>query len=400
MNYFIHQLDDNDCGPACVKMLMANIYKSSSYLYYPDAYCMKNPSLRDLMKLALREGIKLSVSRIEKKEDLFKEKINSPFLATLVENKTLHMVMIKKVKPKSILVYDPKRGIHWCKKEEFISKWNGYLMEVVSAEERREKYKVRKLDIIPRPLICTTLVFQLLSLLSLLMAMFFIDKNYSYIIPIILFSLYIVFEFIYQRTIMASLKSFDDRILVQDFMFNRDKFKEYYEPMSKFKIILISSPIKLLASIVIIVFGIFILGINSLYNLIILGLIFGFQILFKYLDKRYLEIHRTDLENLEKDLFKDEKLDDIKFKEQVLNLNHESYQIVSYMNLKKYFMLFITIALCLVYQAITGFMSINFMLFHVFLYVYLQENFDKILETSKIIEQYRYYKCLYLYHFR
>ena len=61
--------------------------------------------------------------------------------------------------------------------------------------------------------------------------------------------------------------------------------------------------------------------------------------------------------------------------------------------------IFVTIILCLIYQGFIGEISLNFMLFHFFIYIYLQENFDKILNVNKIINDIKYYKCLYLYYF-
>ena len=399
-NYYIKQIGDKDCSLTCLKMLMATIYKNDAYLYYPEATDINSANLKRITQIAKKEGISLSAYRMQDKAEIFKEELANPLLITFKEEEGLHMVMLKTIMPNKVEIYDPKRCIYWLDKESFLAKWDGYLLEIVDAREPAVKFYNRPVEFIPRHLVGLTVVFQILSLLSLLFAMFFMDKNYSYLIPIILFICYLIFEFCYQLTIKQSLKRFDELRLHKDYVRCRSKFKDYYLTMEKFKSILISTPIKLVASIITIIFGVFILGINSLYNLGIIAILFSVQIVFKILDKKYLESNRSELENLERNLINSDNENEEKFIKNLECLNRKSYKLVGYLNLKKYILLFLTIALCIAYQSITGYVSLNFILFHIFLYSYLEENLDKILDMSDFITEYRYYKCLYTYYFK
>ena len=169
--------------------------------------------------------------------------------------------------------------------------------------------------------------------------------------------------------------------------------------MNRFKYSIISYPIQIISCLLILSFGIFVLAINNLGNLIILGITFVLQIAFFLFEKLKFRRKLNYLEVLEKRLtnYSNENVDD--FKINMTKLNEETYKCVSYYNFKKYLLIFVTIILCLIYQGFIGEISLNFMLFHFFIYIYLQENFDKILNVNKIINDIKYYKCLYLYYF-
>lgn len=397
MRYYVKQIGQKDCGFTCLKMLLAMYHKNKDYLYYPSPQIESYYSLKDIILLAKKEKLTLKATRVIDKFEFYDYKTRKPFLAPVKNENALHMVLVKRVGKKKLLVYDPALGIYNISKEEFIKKWNGEMLEVDEVEE--SKFKKEKIKILPNSYVCVTLFFQVVSFLFLVLATLFIDKNFSFLISFSLFLGYVITEFIYQRFIIKSFKYFDNNILMNDYSLKRKSIKKYFEPMNKFKFTAISSPIQHLNCALILCFGIFILTYNDLANLIIISIIFFAQVCFKIYEKHYLDINITQLELCEKKIFYNEAEDKVDFISSIKKLNDETYKIISYFNFKKYFLMFFSLACCLIYQGFMGNITINFMLFHFFLYIYLEENFDKLLNINKYVDELKYYKCLYLYHF-
>ena len=398
MSYYIEQIGENDCGIASLKMLLAILYKNKDFLYYPQKERNISYNYKELMQIASKEGVNLGVSKVVDKNDIFTYKTKNPFLISIKVENSLHLVLVKKIKRNKLLIYDPKNGIYWLKKEELINIWNGDIIE--ANEIRGSTFKANKINVYPKSFMFLTMIFEMLSFLALFMAMFFVDKDFSFLIPLILFAVYIIFEFIYQKIIVLALKYFDNTILYRNYLDNRNNFKEYYLEMNNYKTLIISTPINFIASLMLIIFGLIILGMNNYLNVIILIIVFAIQIGFRLFDKKYLNRKRSNLKNIEKNLFNNKQLTEQEFKENISNLNDGTYNFVTYVNFKKYFLVFITIALCLIYLGITGFVSLNFLLFHFFTYIFLQDQFDKILDLQKGFEKIKTYKCLYLYYFK
>ena len=397
MKYYIKQIGEKDCGVTCVKMLLAIVYKNTDYLYYPHVNVETSSSLRDLINLAKKEGVIIKASRIIDKKALFKKTVSCPFLIVINKKDNLHMVLIKKITKSRVKVYDPSSGIYWISKNNLFKIWNGEILEVSNI--LTSNFKLKKIRVYPKYFFWITILFQFLSLLSLITATFFIDKKFSFMISFLLFLSYIIFELLYQKIIILSLKYFDNQIFLEECFFKRQDFNKYYLPMSKFKFSLVSTPVKFISSFFMLVFGCIILGINNYWSLLILAITFAFQYIFKKIDNKFYKTKKNNLENIENKLLSNSNINGDEFKNEVKALNSQSYECISYNNFKRYFLIFLTICLSLIYIGFTGFISINYMFFHFFIFVFLQEQFEKIIEIDNDIENIKYYKCLYFYHF-
>ena len=77
---------------------------------------------------------------------------------------------------------------------------------------------------------------------------------------------------------------------------------------------------------------------------------------------------------------------------------NKTYRYVNLENLKNYIVIFIAGILSLVYSSLSDSISLNFILFHLFMYLTLSKNVAKIVEIVMHQEEYKYYKCLYKYY--
>ena len=397
MSYFIKQLGDKDCGYTCIKMILSMSYKKSDFLYLNEPDIDRSASLRELMIFARKEGLDLGAYRAVDKNELFTKKANVPLLLPIAKGNLLHMIVVRKIYKKHILVQDPASGIYFMSKKKLLSIWNGEYLEII--EKNGSNFKLKKKHFVPPWMTCLTIFFEILSFLSLITALYFIDGKQSFYGSLALFMAYIIFEFVYRKILISSMKKFDKNLEIEKLAFNGRDFKRRYTDITKLKVLSVSNPVQLLSIIMMTVFGIVVLGINSPFNLISIGAILLFQFIFRIFEKTTYEYKRNKIDVIENDLASSVNLSTNKFLERLNLLNKETYSYISYCNLKKYVMVFLIIALSLLYVNLSNVNSLNFMLFHFFFYLYLNDNFEKILNFSKNYEEYKRYKALYLYYF-
>lgn len=396
MQYYIHQLGDKDCGYTSVKMLLAHLYKRYDFLYYPEPSISTSTSLRDLMSYAKKEGVSLGAFRTISKDLFFKQK-KKMILIPIKENDMFHMVLVKKILKKKSLIYDPMSGIHFIKNKNLVDIWDGEYLEVLNVEG--SNFHLRKMRVVPKIFTFLTMFFEFVSFASLIIALYFIDGTIPFYLSLGLFLSYIIFEFIYQKILIETMKYFDKHTMVGEFALNRQDFKSRYANMTQFKVLAISNPIQIFSLILMCSLGIMVLGINSIYNLISIGIVFLFQIIFKLFENYKMGNRYNRISSLENDLGSLCRTSNTTFLSKINELNNETYRYVSFCNFKKYVMVFLIIALSFLYCSLTKNFSVNFMLFHFFFYLYINDDFEKIINFSKNFEDFKYYKALYLYYF-
>lgn len=397
MKYFINQIGSKDCGYACLKMLMAIVYKRKDFLFYPIGDIDTSYSLKDLMGIAAKEGVSISAYRAQKKEDIFKKMVKAPFLIPVKSGDLLHMLLVRKVRRRKVYVFDPKNGAYWIKKEKLLDIWNGEILEATA--HTGSDFNVKKTKLIPFKTQFFTIFSQIMSFLSLVVALYFINEEISFLVPLGFLLTYIILEFIFERILVSGMKNFDKQTLIPEFSSNRRNFKERYIKMNKFKSMIFANPVQFVGTAMISLFALVLLGINSYLNLIGFGIIFLFQIGFHFIFKYYFKYRRNGLEELEKELNASVYASKEEFNDKLKRLNEETYKYVSLSNSKKYLMTFLIFAISLFLMALSGNISINFMLFHFFIMVYLFENIEKLLNVSENLEEYNKYKALYLFYF-
>ena len=399
MKYYIKQLGDNDCGITSLKMLLAMTYKNKDFLYYPHGDIKRKVTLGELIKIAENEGVTLLAYRYQDKNDLFNSKKKTPMLILFKgKDGQLHMVVLKKILKKSVKIYDPATGIYKLSHQNLFKLWNGEVLEVLEA--RGSDFKPQKVKVYPKRFMVLSIILQIISFAALFTALLFIDPDYSFLIPVLLFTAFVVFEFLYQKVVIYCLKNFDKNVVNNDRIAElKNNFSDYYENLINYKYSLITTPVKFIGSAMILVFGLFILGINDLFNILFVGLTFLILVAFKLYEQRVWLSKKARLELIEKTLFKQKDTPIETFKRMLRELNNESYNFIGFHNFKKYFLMFITIAIVLIYLGFTGVINTNYMLFHFFMYLYLQDNFSKILDIGFDVEKIKNYKNQYLHYF-
>lgn len=170
MSYYIKQIGTKDCAFACLKMMLAIIYRTKKFLFYPQEDKDKCYSLEDIIKIANKEGVELTAFRYKCKENIFSNDV-TPLLIPIKTKNILHMVLIKRIKGNKIQVYDPDLGIYWIEEDELMEIWNGECLE--PKKIKKSYYNEPKKRIIPIKFRIGISIFQLSAFASLLSCLFF-----------------------------------------------------------------------------------------------------------------------------------------------------------------------------------------------------------------------------------
>mgnify|MGYP003571360646 CR=1 FL=1 len=395
MDYFVRQLGTKDCAFACLKMLLANVYKSRKFLYYPQDDTEISYSLGDIIKKAEEEGVILGAYRYNNRDLIFDE-FAYPVLITLRQDKKLHMVMVKKVHKEKLKIFDPAIGIYRIKKDDLYEIWNGEIVQVLKV--RKSDFKPRLKNPIPFRFRIPIFTFQILSSLFLMSGLFFVNKEFNFYIPLFLLVGFAICEFVYKRLLIVGMKFFDKTILEHAFNGNNNNFKEKYMKMNYFKTLVLGRPIQIINSIIIIVFGVFILSINGYLNIINVSLIAAFTVLLDFLEIKIFDARQRNIEYSENSIFENSSYVGQNFIDGISKVQKQAYEIVGFKNFKKYFIVFLTACVCLIYCAFTNEISLNFLLFHAVFYYYIADNVSKLTELYLKIPEYTSFVCLYRYY--
>lgn len=391
MRFFIRQIKNKDCAFACLKMLLVIKSRCTDYLYLEQRKDDVSYSFLDIINIANREGVHLEAYKCVDKKEIIGYK-NLPLMILFREFDSLHMVLLLKITKKYAKIADPKRGIYKMKIKEFLEKWNFEFIESTDKRISKPKYKIKNIRTITYTL--PSLFFHILSFISLSIGFYLSNAQSYFFMPLVAFSLFAIFEFINQRLLLRNMKKFDKKVIRPCFENNNINAKKTLNDLTLFKRCIFANPIILISSILISFLILIMLGINSwisIYNIILITII---STIFYIFETKYVDSEKKNLEKLEHDIF-------LSRKENIVlssfdNLCNKNYQIVSYINFKKYFIIFIIFVLVMFQMGFSNQISLNFLIFNVFMLNYFNENYGNILSFNKEREEFKYFKCLYL----
>lgn len=391
MKYFIQQIKEKDCGFACLKILMANVHRNKDYLYYPQDIDDHPYSLAELIKIARDEKITLKAYRFIKKSEIKNDK-NFPILTVCKANQKLHMVVLYKIKKNNFYIFDPIKGKIKIKENEFYEIWTGETLINLGVE--KNKYHAKKINIKEKVFILGSSIVQVISFACLAIGLYFINDKISFIIPILLFLVYFLFELLYKQVSIIGMKFFDKKIY-KNLESTQRMPNKFFEDISFYKTLFFSTPIQLISIGLSIILFVILLGLNSFLNLINIGLVVVINLFMNFGLKIYQERNKRDsyLEFLSVDYSENQNVRKLKV------LNDVTYKSIDALNLKNYVTLFLIITLCLFYASLTDNVSINFVLFHVFSYFFLNELLNNFILKIDNLKKMDEYKCLYLNYF-
>jgi predicted double-glycine peptidase len=390
MSYFIKQIMSKDCGFTCLKMLLATKRKNENYLYL-DQDCADKPyTYEDLIEIAKNEGCTLKAFKLTTKDEIFEAK-NLPLMVTFAQDKKLHMVLLTKINKKSVEINDPANGEIQISKEEFLERFNGDFLECEEIDKR--KYKAKKFEYFRNKHLWIALFMEFISFVLLVCGLYF-SSGANIIIPVLLFSGFILTSFIYRRVLTAGMKDFDKNIIEPCYSRRKKDLKTVLLNMTMFKKNYFVLPIELLSSILILIFGSTLLAFNSVISLTNIVIITLCELVLYLLFNKKINAKKAKIQ--EKEGVLNENKNEQLVKKAMDEATSEAYSISNFNDSKRYIIIFLILIMTLIYMYLSNQISINFLIFHFFFYSFLDESIVKIIDYIDSINEYRFHKCLYL----
>lgn len=378
MRYFTYQGNDYDCGFASLKMLLCYAHKTPKYLRLAKPEEKRSRySYRDLLDIAARHGVVLAAYKLIDKGEIKKQK-KWPILASLTsENGSLHLILLRRI-GKKVLADDPASGAVTMTYEDFLRRWDGSFLEVTKVIEPPRFTKEK--PIVAGSKRFLLLILQSFSALFALMGFAFVSSETYFFYPLLFFVLFIACELLFRRFQLSVLAEFDERYMHRTFdddkLLMHTKFNKFHD----FKKDYFLFPQIIVSALIISCFALLVLALNDMRHLVFLATLSAFAFFDFLLCKVIDDKHEKLLRKLEVDSFRDilSKSDAISNYQKMSSL---AQLIAKSAIARKYVGLFLVGAAALTYAAISGAATLNFFLFHFFIYALFYEHVGKLLKS-------------------
>ena len=329
--YYIPQLNDCDCGFACLKMLLATVHQDENYLFLKQDENHGKYSYQELLLIAQRYEVTMMGATINDKDDL-RHFSKFPMILTVnIPNHAPHALLLTQRKGNRVKVHDPAKGVYWCNVNKIIPYWDGTFMGINHVEKCPYPYPI--IDMKDRQGMVVSSIFQALAAGFIAAATFFVKPGGSYLLAIIFASLSLISEVILRFVLLKRMQK-GDKYLRRFLQYvPSNDYYEYYKRSQEYKRCSLSMSVNLVFSLLIVIMVVAISLINSLnYIILIIASLIG-----AYLDAFVFtpfknEVNKT-LTKQENDLKMIRDIDGVEL--QVKNMEVKAYRYAYYEFAKK-----------------------------------------------------------------
>ena len=383
--YFISQVGQHDCAFACLKMMLANYHHDKNYLFLPgkkDAY-----NFKELKEIAAQHHMSTLGVKIKSVQELTASK-NFPFIITLDKGKGVrHSVLLLKVTKKHARVYDPEVGKRKIKLDEFYSEWDLRALIVdPESEHVRVECDYKPVDFINKKDKIILPIWQLLSGISLLLAVYFINVNSYFFVPVILFALFFIFEILFRRGLIGALKRMDDNIFNYKIKAEPNEFMEFYKVEEKYRYVALSIIPNFIYTVLVSVFMTVLLIMNGAINAVYILLALILAIAHVYI---YLPYHKRRSNELAAEELKIKDVaNQFQFRSVVNDAHETAYHLGLFKNAFTYIEIAILLMSAITVMSLSHVVSIIYVIFYLCISIYLKDNFVRLLECSSQSEDF------------
>ena len=380
MKYFIPQIDQTDCGFACLKMLIAHLYEDERALFLKQDENHGPYNMLQIKEKGELYGISLKGIEVTDKKSITELKF--PFIAVLKKkNDIYHYVLVTKVKWGSVYYSDPTEGESSTSMKNFFSLWVGNSLIVDDFTKKEIEFqgdltKNSKKNVF-------TIVFQILSALFLGVGIYFIDEKTKIYIPLLFLVLSLVSEIILRVLLVKQMEKMDEEFVL-GLDADRKKLFQLYERYEDYKKKSLSSKMNLIFTFIVILFIAAITLINNIYNAFVVLM----PLLLAIIDVKFVENELKEKDEVisleEREIVGMRNIDT--FKKHIEKIHLRGYKVARLMLIKKYIysgLIAITALLTTVFNEtfslpyVIFYFAIGYMLFEQYV------NFMKHPETEK-----------------
>lgn len=373
--FFIQQANHHDCGFTTLKILLANLHHDRNYLFLASPFKDdENVSIYSLIQEGKKYDTTLLALRAENKYEL-SSNVDVPFIAVLASNYSPHAVYVFRVSKKYVYYFDPVSGKKKNKINDFVSLWTGELLTIKDYAPYRCPIKRSSVISIKERMI--TCLLEVLSAVSAVLAVYFINKDSYIYLPLIFFTLMIVLEMILKRYSLSIMNHIDKRMNESLGEIKNNDFYAFYYHFEHYKKYLLVNNLSIFSNAFAVMLIVLVLLLNDKMNALYAFLniflaaisIFFFHPL---LDKEEVLINE-----------KEEKLKVVNTKEEAVSLMNEtrskSYSYASKVTMYKYVIIFIQVIASFIMMMFLKVVNVTYIICYTFLQIYLYNNLEELL---------------------
>ncbi len=376
--YFIPQVQEGDCGVACLKMILATLNKDKNYAYLPFKETSKSFSFKELIKLGSDNGLAMQGVKAENKEELYNWS-NFPFIAALARENSNHAVVVTKASRKKVRYFDPEFGECSSSIEDFVSEWTGDALIVANHEKKSCKFQ--KEEIVSSKKIVVSDILQLLSGLLAILGVYFIKSDGDLMYPIIFLSASLIMTILMKSYTIGLMKKADNYIIERSEQVKSKDLFNYYKYFELHKGDYLSSSMNIIYYVLVSIFMIFIVVFNGLSNYLLIMIPILLLFMSSFFINPYLKREKSKISKLEAGLQSEKDVSNFNMK--VNQLHELSYKYSKALVAKKYLYFFIFALVAVLTSYISKEVSIINVVFNLFIEVYLYQNLDPIISYEE-----------------
>ncbi len=381
--YFISQIQNDDCGFANLKMLLAIIQKDKDYLYLPQDEYHGSYSYLDLVTIAKEYDVSLSAVSANKKETIASCD-NFPLIATIsLQNDAKHAVVVTAVKHKKVYYLDPREGSGVMKLNLFIKKWDGTCLLVENFKEKKCPFKPIK----PIPAVSKFLLsfFQVLSIVLAVTGVYFIDDATPLYVPTIFISLAIFFEIMMKVVSTVVMKRLD-KFFFSEKNLPRRNVKTYLQRFEEYKKYCLSSPLNFVITLVFMLGIVAVVLLNDINNGFLILVPVTLVVFHHLAILPKLKKISKNVEEIEETI--DSSKDRLELQNRIDAMHKEAYRYgrLSVVSQYSYAMMIIVATIFTMY--ISGISSFPYIIFYTFVSIMIYRSLDIIFSYSEKIKEF------------
>ena len=385
MKKFVYQINNNECGYASLKMLLTIVLKDSSYLFLPHHEDKKHQyDLLELKEIAKANGVVLAGYVINNQRDLLN--LKTPFiLVKTLASGAKHAVVVKRIHKHFAIIYDPAYGKKLVRNKKYFAVNEN--VEVLTVESH--SFVSRTFEVSPlleNKDMIKIILLEVLAILSYFLSVYFLSKEYSIIIPVVLMVVGALFAIIYKASTFTTMKKFDEQYIDYTYDINKEIREENYRLLHKTKSGLLSTTsniILTLSSALLINVVLILQNVRDAY--VITSAIFLLVIDLLFISPR-IKNKSIDLEELEQQTLASNQISQEDYLNNYSDIKESTYKIARLINLKRIVMYFILLLISVIFSRLTGNTDVYYVIFHfamcMFTYVSL-DNVYRMIDTSK-----------------
>lgn len=384
--YFISQAGKHDCAFACLSMMLANYHHDKNYLFLKHED--KQLSFKDLQIIGESYNLKLLGVKIDNVNEIANCR-NFPIIVTLkLKDNTRHSVLVYRANKKKIYFFDPARGKMVMSLREFDDKWTKNAL--IAEKPIRYACPINPPTFIaPRDKISLPL-FQVLSGLSLLVGSYFVSKDAFIFLPIIFFSLFIIFELLFRENLIRAMQRMDEEIAKYELDITKEEYYSFYESTEKYRLNAVAFVPNIIFNMLISIFLTIILVMNGAINLIYVLLSFLFAGVESIILEPYFDKQTRQIEDDETEICIAENDDE--FRHYASCAREKAYHLGLMKTVLSYLSIGLMLIITILIMALSEVVSITYVVFFLCISVYLKSNFNKMFKFTSQEEKCNHFR--------